>query len=163
MKNTCAPRKNAWGTTCISTNKSLFKFSNKVICQVSFEFVSGLFPRFYRQIARYPPYKIRKTFSELFPRFYRQIARYPPYKIRKTFSETILKIDQSKIQTSSKPSILSFPPAWIQLPCRGKGRKTTKKIASPVKKARKCRISPNKSLTLQTGIGEVYLLSNKTI
>ena len=140
MKNTCAPRKNAWGTTCISTNKSLFKFSNKVICQVSFEFVSGLFPRFYRQI-----------------------ARYPPYKIRKTFSETILKIDQSKIQTSSKPSILSFPPAWIQLPCRGKGRKTTKKIASPVKKARKCRISPNKSLTLQTGIGEVYLLSNKTI
>ena len=54
--------------------KSLFKFSNKMICQVSFGFVSGLFPRFYRQI-----------------------ARYPPYKIRKTFSETILKIDQSKI------------------------------------------------------------------
>ena len=27
--------------------KSQFKFSNKVICQVSFKFVSGLFPRFY--------------------------------------------------------------------------------------------------------------------
>ena len=36
-------------------------------------------------------------FPACFPDFIRQIARYHPRKIRKTFSKTILKINLSKI------------------------------------------------------------------
>ena len=55
--------------------KSSFKFSNKVI--------------FYQVLLR--------LFPVCFPDFIRQIARYPPYKIRKTSSKTIRKINLSKI------------------------------------------------------------------
>ena len=55
--------------------KSLFKFSNKVI--------------FYQVLFR--------LFPVCFPDFIRQIARYPPHKIRKTSSKTIRKINLSKI------------------------------------------------------------------
>ena len=42
--------------------KSLFKFSNKVIFyQVLLRLFPVCFPDFIRQIARYPPHKIRKT------------------------------------------------------------------------------------------------------
>ena len=55
--------------------KSSFKFSNKVI--------------FYQVLLR--------LFPVCFPDFIRQIARYPPHKIRKTSSKTIRKINLSKI------------------------------------------------------------------
>ena len=56
------------------------KFSNKVI--------------FYQILLR--------LFPVCFPDFIRQIARYPPHKIRKTSSKTIHKINLSKILTGSK-------------------------------------------------------------
>ena len=37
------------------------------------------------------------NFPICFPDFMRQIARYPPYKIRRTSSKTILKINLSKM------------------------------------------------------------------
>ena len=43
----------------------------------------------------------KKILSGLFPVFTRQIARYPPPKNRKTSSEETLKPDSSKIQTDS--------------------------------------------------------------
>ncbi|OUO46738.1 hypothetical protein B5F78_16535, partial [Bacteroides sp. An279] len=58
-----------------TASKSLFKFSNKVI--------------FYQVLFR--------LFPVCFPDFIRQIARYPPHKIRKTSSKTIRKINLSKI------------------------------------------------------------------
>ena len=60
-------------------NKSL-SFSNKVI--------------FYQVLLR--------LFPVCFLDFIRRIARYPPYKIRKTSSKTIRKINLSKIKTGSK-------------------------------------------------------------
>ena len=60
--------------------RACLNFPIKLYYQVSFEFVSGLFSRFY-----------------CFPDFMRQIARYPPYKIRRTSSKTILKINLSKM------------------------------------------------------------------
>jgi len=45
--------------------KTASKFSNKVIFyQVLFRLFPVCFPDFIRQIARYPPYKIRKTSSK---------------------------------------------------------------------------------------------------
>ncbi|OUN79322.1 hypothetical protein B5G04_14385 [Bacteroides sp. An51A] len=38
-----------------------------------------------------------RLFPVCFPDFIRQIARYPPHKIRKTSSKTIRKINLSKI------------------------------------------------------------------